>query len=239
MRYRAIMADPGWQYQQTFSSPGSSLTPRSAEENYTVTGLEEICNLAQLPGSRSRWQGAYPDGVIDHRHLIAGHEIEFDALLFLWITNPMLVTDTAHLKVCRAWGFKPKQLITWVKGRLSVEISDKSPSDPTFDDPHGCGYELFPKLTCRTGMGHYTRGVTEHIVVATRGQPKVFVKDHGVNNLIVAEEDTVIVAPPQGHSKKPKEAYELIERLIGGPYLELFARERRPGWDAWGDQLHG
>ena len=27
-----------------------------------------------------------------------------------------------------------------------------------------------------------------------------------------------------------------VERYCDGPYLELFARERRPGWDAWGDQ---
>jgi N6-adenosine-specific RNA methylase IME4 len=28
-----------------------------------------------------------------------------------------------------------------------------------------------------------------------------------------------------------------IERLVGGPYLELFARSRRSGWDAWGNEL--
>jgi N6-adenosine-specific RNA methylase IME4 len=31
--------------------------------------------------------------------------------------------------------------------------------------------------------------------------------------------------------------YERIERYCEGPYLELFARQIRPGWDAWGDEI--
>ncbi|MCB2107727.1 MAG: hypothetical protein KDE14_08515, partial [Rhodobacteraceae bacterium] len=38
------------------------------------------------------------------------------------------------------------------------------------------------------------------------------------------------------HSRKPDEAYERIERLAAGPYLELFGRTTRPGWDSEGDQ---
>jgi hypothetical protein len=30
--------------------------------------------------------------------------------------------------------------------------------------------------------------------------------------------------------------HERIEALVDGPYLELFAREQRPGWDSWGDE---
>jgi N6-adenosine-specific RNA methylase IME4 len=33
------------------------------------------------------------------------------------------------------------------------------------------------------------------------------------------------------HSRKPDEAYERIEALVPGPYLERFARERHPGWE--------
>jgi N6-adenosine-specific RNA methylase IME4 len=39
------------------------------------------------------------------------------------------------------------------------------------------------------------------------------------------------------HSEKPAEFYNLVEALRDGPYLELFARERRPGWTCIGDQL--
>jgi hypothetical protein len=47
----------------------------------------------------------------------------------------------------------------------------------------------------------------------------------------------LIVSPRREHSRKPDEVYERIERLVDGPYLELFARQRRPGWDAWGREV--
>ena len=39
------------------------------------------------------------------------------------------------------------------------------------------------------------------------------------------------------HSKKPQEFYEMVERRFGAPRLEIFARERRSGWDAWGNEI--
>jgi N6-adenosine-specific RNA methylase IME4 len=39
------------------------------------------------------------------------------------------------------------------------------------------------------------------------------------------------------HSKKPPTLYQIIEACSPGPYVELFARERRPGWAQWGDQV--
>ncbi len=44
-------------------------------------------------------------------------------------------------------------------------------------------------------------------------------------------------APVQGHSVKPEEQYAIIERCSPGPYLELFARRRRPGWSVWGNEV--
>ncbi len=38
------------------------------------------------------------------------------------------------------------------------------------------------------------------------------------------------------HSRKPDEAYDLIEACSPGPYLELFARFSRPGWQQWGNE---
>jgi N6-adenosine-specific RNA methylase IME4 len=75
-----------------------------------------------------------------------------------------------------------------------------------------------------TGMGHYTRANAEICLLATRGKPEV--KDHSINQ--------VIVAPPREHSRKPDEQYPRIMRLCEGPYLELFARARWPGWKVWG-----
>ena len=75
------------------------------------------------------------------------------------------------------------------------------------------------------GMGYWTRKGVEICLLGTRGNPKRLAMD-------VAE---VIHAPRGQHSEKPEEQYERIERLVSGPYLELFARKPRPGWDAWGN----
>ncbi|MCL4395264.1 MAG: MT-A70 family methyltransferase [Chloroflexi bacterium] len=48
---------------------------------------------------------------------------------------------------------------------------------------------------------------------------------------------TVIHAPRQRHSQKPENAYRIIECSSPGPRLELFARQVRTGWDAWGDEV--
>ena len=39
------------------------------------------------------------------------------------------------------------------------------------------------------------------------------------------------------HSAKPPEFYAMVDQVSPGPYLEMFARERRLGWDAWGNEV--
>ncbi len=78
-----------------------------------------------------------------------------------------------------------------------------------------------------TGLGYWTRANPEQCLLATRGSPRRRAKD--VRRLIVDRR--------REHSRKPDIVRERIERLVKGPYLELFARETKPGWDCWGDQL--
>jgi len=42
---------------------------------------------------------------------------------------------------------------------------------------------------------------------------------------------------PQNHSQKPEEFYNLIESISPKPRLELFARNKRDGWDCWGNEV--
>lgn len=79
----------------------------------------------------------------------------------------------------------------------------------------------------RIGMGYWTRKGAELCLLGTRGSPRRLSK--GVRQ--------VIMAPRREHSRKPDEVRERVEQLVAGPYLELFARDRRPGWDAWGDEV--
>ncbi|WP_331457851.1 MULTISPECIES: MT-A70 family methyltransferase [Kitasatospora] len=46
-----------------------------------------------------------------------------------------------------------------------------------------------------------------------------------------------LYAPIQEHSHKPEEQCAVIERCSPSPFLELFARRERPGWDVWGKEI--
>jgi N6-adenosine-specific RNA methylase IME4 len=76
-----------------------------------------------------------------------------------------------------------------------------------------------------TGLG--TRANPEPCLLARIGTPLRL--DEGVHS--------IIMAPVGTHSEKPDEAYRRMERLLGGPRLELFARKPREGWHTWGDEL--
>jgi N6-adenosine-specific RNA methylase IME4 len=41
------------------------------------------------------------------------------------------------------------------------------------------------------------------------------------------------------HSAKPDQFYDLVEQVNDGPYVELFARRARLGWDYWGNESLG
>lgn len=77
------------------------------------------------------------------------------------------------------------------------------------------------------GLGFWTRSNPEQCLLATRGRPKRLSK--GVRRWVNA--------PVREHSRKPDEVAAGIERLVAGPYLELFARTARPGWAAWGNEV--
>lgn len=81
--------------------------------------------------------------------------------------------------------------------------------------------------TPKIGMGYWFRQQIEICLFFTRGKPKRL--SMGVRQLIIA--------PRREHSRKPDEQYERIEALVGGPYLELFARNTRPGWSSWGNEV--
>jgi N6-adenosine-specific RNA methylase IME4 len=130
-----------------------------------------------------------------------------DCVLLLWATDPLL---PEALEVIRAWGFTYKTVgFYWAKL-----------------NPRATGALLFDERDFFTGMGFWTRANPEPCLLATRGKPK---RAHaGVKKLVVS--------PRREHSRKPDEVRERIEQLVEGPYLEMFAREARPGWDAWGNQ---
>lgn len=130
-----------------------------------------------------------------------------DCALIMWVIGSHL--DQA-LELGEAWGFAYKSdLFTWVKvGKNDPAVRPIS-------------------------LGHWSRKQTEQALIFTRGKPKRL--DAGVRQLFETD-DHVIFAPKREHSRKPDEQYARIERLVAGPYLELFARSDRDGWTSWGNQ---
>lgn len=105
------------------------------------------------------------------------------------------------------WGFALKSIaFVWIKGS----------SLPLFPDDQ----------RAQMGMGKWTRAESEQCWLATRGRPA----------RLNADVRQAILEPRREHSRKPDCVYERIERLVAGPYLELFARTTRPGWTAWGNE---
>lgn len=78
------------------------------------------------------------------------------------------------------------------------------------------------------GLGNYFRNCTEMLIFGMRG--KVRPKMRNIPNIILAPRTKY-------HSQKPDAAYELVERYTDGPYLDMFARYTRPGWDVWGYEV--
>lgn len=129
-----------------------------------------------------------------------------DCVLLLWATDPLL---PRALEVIAAWGFAYKTV-----GFYWAKLNRRAPGDG------------FRARDFFTGLGYWTRANPELCLLATRGKPQRQACD-------VAK---LLISPRREHSRKPEATYARIERLLAGPYLELFARASRPGWDAWGDQ---
>lgn len=171
-RFQVIVADPPWHFRSNSRRrPG-----RNAMRHYSCLALDEIA-------------------AIPVRNVVAS-----DAVLFLWITGPLLVIG-AHLAVMRGWGFKPSGIgFVWAKTNAD-----------------GSWF---------TGTGFTTRKNAEFCLIGKRGR--------SVRRCASVHE--LIVEQRREHSRKPEEFYRRVEQYAAGPYLELFARQKRRGWISHGDE---
>jgi N6-adenosine-specific RNA methylase IME4 len=128
--------------------------------------------------------------------------------LFGWTSGPFL---PQMLKLIEIWEFKYSTCaFTWLKTKRSWD-----------------GHSPLLESDFPIGLGLTVRHQTEIVLLARRGNCRRNAKD-------VRE---LILAPRREHSRKPDEFYRRIEAYCDGPYADLFARERRSGWDTWGDEV--
>jgi N6-adenosine-specific RNA methylase IME4 len=82
------------------------------------------------------------------------------------------------------------------------------------------------------GMGYWARGRHEHILIGVRGKFSPPATEH--------RRASIFEEKRRRHSQKPICVYEWLERAFPeARKLELFARERRPGWAVWGNEVVG
>ena len=87
---------------------------------------------------------------------------------------------------------------------------------------------IFIWLKPRLGLGVYLRNCAEFVIMSNKGKKSPILFKAQMNWGFF---------PLQEHSHKPEEVHKIIERCSPGPYLELFARRRQPGWDVWGNEI--
>lgn len=135
-----------------------------------------------------------------------------DAHLFLCTTGPCL---RQAFDVMEAWGFRYSAVaFTWVKLKRSHNAAQLRVL-PTIDSDF------------HVGLGLTTRKNTEFVLLGRRGNARR--KSKKVRELIVS--------PVREHSRKPDELFHRVREYCDGPYLDLFSREVRPGWESWGNEV--
>jgi N6-adenosine-specific RNA methylase IME4 len=137
---------------------------------------------------------------------------EENCCLFLWATNPLLQEG---LNTIKEWGFTYKTVaFSWYKKN---KIADS----------------FF------WGLGYWTRANVELCLLATKGKPTRISK--GVHQVIDDEDyyDTEqFFSVIREHSQKPDIVANRIVQLCGDiPRIELFARDKKDGWDSWGNEI--
>lgn len=128
-------------------------------------------------------------------------------VLFLWTTSAKLPDA---LWLMSQWGLHYRGVaFVWVKTRKDGGVIGAQGPRPSIVKP-----------------------TTEFVVVGSKvrtGRPMPLGSE---------KEPQVVLAPRREHSRKPEEVQNRIENLYpNATRLEMFARSRRSGWDAWGNEI--
>jgi N6-adenosine-specific RNA methylase IME4 len=142
-------------------------------------------------------------------------DLAHDAHAYCWVTDNFLLDG---LSLLEQLGFHYKRTFVWVKvkNKLLAGLVCRL-------------LDILGPLCLQIGLGQYARGAHEILLFGTRGRAMVPPPER--------RPPSVIFAPRTEHSRKPDESYELVEKVSPGPYLELFARRLRPGWQSWGNEI--
>ena len=131
------------------------------------------------------------------------------------------------------WGHAPQSFL-WL---WATNSKDRSSGEPilrmAFDLLAHWGYTYYTTITWNKRTGPCPFGpyqiITEHILFGYRGRCTFAPGSLG-------QLQTLFTAPPAAHSVKPDACYRAIATHFAGPRLDVFARQARAGFDAWGNE---
>jgi len=226
---KAIIVDPVRQAEKT-----AEIDKRRADHAARTANGGTAQDLAQLAASGFRARTLYMD---PPWHFVARSEAGEGRSAGVHYTTGAIDQIIADLAPLRTIAADDSVLLTWMVDWCpgaalqlieALGFTHKTTAF-TWAKTNGADEELraFDPRIWPLMQGYWTRANPEACWLATRGSPQRL--DAGVRQLIVA--------PVMEHSRKPDEAYERIERLVEGPYLELYARRPRKGWVSWGNEL--
>jgi len=102
--------------------------------------------------------------------------------------------------------------------------------DPALKVMKAWGFRQITIITwvkTRSIFGYYFKGQTEQLLFGVKGKLSPLSR----------KETTLLNAPNGRHSQKPESMYKKIEAVSSPPRLELFARQKRDGWNVWGNEV--
>lgn len=138
--------------------------------------------------------------------LSVGALAESNAHLYLWATQKFLEDS---FRIATGWGFSVSATLVWCKAPRGLHTGGTFRSSVEF-----CHFCKRGNLAAKTQVDRrwFTWPRTQGPSVG-RGQQRQF-----------------------GHSAKPEAFLDMVEQVSPGPYLELFARRNRLGWDTFGNE---
>lgn len=129
-----------------------------------------------------------------------------DAHLYLWTTQKFLEMS---FDVARSWGFRVSETIVWCKEPGGITLGGAFGATTEF--VHFCKRGRLPALTRAPSRWYqWPRRKGPPVKLGQKRQAM--------------------------HSAKPEAFLDLVEQVSPGPYLEIFARRNRLGWDTWGNE---
>jgi N6-adenosine-specific RNA methylase IME4 len=169
----------------------------------------------KLPGKGRGAEKHYDVMSVEGICALALPPIADDAHLFLWRVSSQ---QQEALDVAKAWGFTVKSELVWLKRTKT-------------------GKRHF-------GMGRHVRLEHEVCLICTRGKGAGILnrstRSTFTTGLYLDDEGGGSFEAATGrHSQKPDEFFDIVESLVPGPRLELFARAARTGWTTLGNEVPG